>query len=368
MARGDGIFHPHFSAGLRDHSYPPAKETGEAYDLGAQAFVAPAVRDLAWLMCSPALLSRTVFGAQMADPFDVACFGAEPRARMQALMHWLDKDPDALTEALTVTGERRLGRYAERLLAAWLQYVPGIDVTAISLPVREAGRTLGECDALFRTASGCFEHWELAVKFYLFVDDPCATHTSIAAVDRRFDGCDAYVGAGLADRFDWKLRRLIDHQLPLSGHPELTALAPMPWQARMFVKGRLFYPLEHWQEANGGVATPAALASDHPRGWWATWDTWKAWSATADCAWTGLARLDWLAPLRVESSRARTAAAFEAELATHFAAGMPSAGVSRQVAALSLSADGKGAHELSRGFIVPNEWPERALRFRRSGV
>jgi len=198
----------------------------------------------------------------------------------------------------------------------------------------------------------------------------------------------------------------------------------------MFVKGRLFYPLERWHDllpqtkpqpvtrpdgspdsASGGppdsqaacrtddhlaAGGATAIGADHPRGWWATLDTWLAWSEASSCQWTALARLDWLAPLRVDAHRAQDANAFAEAMRAHFASGLPSANMPRQVAALypaaSAAADtmidatpnraprgempskassetsSDKRSEMSRGFIVPNEWPERARRFRRSGV
>lgn len=363
----------------------------------------PAVRDLAWLMTSAPLLSRAAFGTQLADPFDETIFGHDARQRMHRFLQRLDKAPQPLIEALASTDERRLGRYAERLLTVWLTQSDDIALTASGLPVRDmqaGGRTLGECDALFRTALGSRQHWELAVKFFLFIDDDCpaaqvAKSTSTASHDDRLDtllaGCDAYVGAGLADRFDWKLRRLIAHQLPLSAQPALLAMAPGPWQASMFVKGRLFYPLAQWRDplmasdgslegrrnSVSGDRAPTAIADDHPRGWWATLDTWLSWSEASACRWTSLARLDWLAPLRVHADRTRDVHAFAEAMRAHFASGLPSASMPRQVAAVcpasaasSVPETSTGAMhmEMSRGFIVPNEWPERARRFRRSGL
>ncbi|MCY0386334.1 DUF1853 family protein [Robbsia sp. Bb-Pol-6] len=404
-------------------------ETAAPYDAArCDDFTVPVVRDLCWLMRSPALLSRGAFGEQLATPFDTGSFGPDAPARLHAVLARLDADPTPLFDALAAAPERRLGRYAERLLAVWLRQMPDVSVVALNLAVREAKRTLGECDALFRTAPGRLEHWEMAVKFYLRIDplrgtrdEPIAPVESVgAATDDaalgRFAGCDAYVGVGLADRLDWKLRHLVEHQLPLSQRAELVALGGGAWQARMFVKGRLFHPLAQWRNTSadgaGGIADdklhdvrPAmsdsapALAPDHLRGWWATYDEWCAASAGSACRWTTLARLDGLAPQRIDPARAWSASAFARQLATRFASGAPGDDAQRTVAwpvpVVALppgmapdpavdagtvrDADGsvyggaavRDAHdaigELSRGFIVPNDWPTRARRFRRTG-
>lgn len=332
----------------------------------------PSVRDLAWLLQSPALLSSTCFPDRLGDPGDRHLFGPTAADALSTLLHRLDADPRELDALLAASSERRLGRYAERLLGAWLERAPGVSVTALNLPVRSAAdalgtggarRTLGECDALFETCTGMREHWEMAVKFYLYVDDgtPSSTLPDAAPL---LKGCGAFVGAGLADRLDVKLQRMIEHQLPLSAHPELLAVAPGPWDARLFVKGRLFYPLADWRDLS--VAAPA-LAPDHARGWWATIDTWLAWSRTASCHWTHLARLDWLAPLHITEAQGKgrisDASAFAQALRLQFESDTPAAQLPQQVAALSPALGGEPAYELSRGFIVPSTWPASAMRF-----
>ncbi|WP_429499028.1 DUF1853 family protein [Robbsia andropogonis] len=365
-------------------------------------FTEQAVRDLSWLLRSPTLLARSAFGDLLADPMSPRLFGPDPATAMVRLLQRLEQAPAPLAATQASGRERRLGRYAERLFAAWLAEVPALKRKAIGLAVREpqpGGRTLGECDALFETPTGAFEHWELAVKFYLEID---GQHVVGAPVSGQPDlrGCDRYVGAGLADRFDWKLQRLLNHQLPLSAHPALQALAPGPWAPRMFVKGRLFYPLTRWQRVDCGADVPA-LATDHPRGWWATLSEWLTWSCQADCRWTSLERMDWLAPLRlddpevghgtdprvgmrakaasgnpsadgadhgdVEASPGRIydAIAFARMLHAHFDSGLLSASMPRQVAALTPPIPGQPAREMSRGFIVPDSWPARARVFSR---
>jgi len=333
----------------------------------------PSVRDLAWLLQSPSLLSAQCFPNRLGDPTDTSLFGPLAADAIRAMLHRLEADPRELDAALAASGERRLGRYAERLLGAWLERAPGVSVTALNLPVRSAAdalaiggarRTLGECDALFQTCTGKREHWEMAVKFYLYVDDgtPSSDSSETASL---LKGCDAFIGAGLADRLDLKLQRLIEHQLPLSAHPELLAMAPGPWDARMFVKGRLFYPLAEWRDLSVGAP---ALAPDHARGWWATIDTWLAWSRTANCHWTHLARLDWLAPLQIAAEqgpmRISDAATFGDMLRHHFDGDTAAALLPQQVAALCPAVGSQPAYELSRGFIVPNAWPASAMRFR----
>ena len=308
----------------------------------------PAVRDLAWLLFSPDLL-RAQRDAPLAEPW-------ESPHEVDACVAWLaslDREPLPLHRALAASRSTRLGRYAEALLGSLLRDGPGATLVAAHLPLRCAGRTLGECDFLVETSGGRRLHWELAVKCYLCVD---------GGGGRLSD----FVGPNLRDRFDRKRAHLVDHQLRLSARDEFALLGlPGPWHAQMFVKGWLFY------RARGADVTwpaPAELARCHPRGWWVTHDDWPAFADTHRAAgWSVLPRLDWLAPRRLDAAVARSDAAW-----TPPGVALPAApdalfdriaGAGEPVMVAAFVADDDGYRELSRGFIVPNDWPSRARAF-----
>lgn len=318
-----------------------------------------AVRDLAWLLSSADLL-KTTPRAPLARPWS----SGTDAAWAAAWLAELDAQPDALHRMLAAAKLTRLGRYAETLLAFFVDAAPSLRLVAANLPLRNNGRTLGECDLLLETASGQRLHWELAVKYYLCV----ASQPSAVLTD--------FVGPNLADRFDLKRARLIEHQLRLTERAEFATLGlPGPWDARMFMKGWLFYP------AASDIAAPPEVDAAHSRGFWVTRAGWRAFAAQQSQAarqlqtaeqsqtvqqpqtigWLMLPRLAWLAPRRIDEEvaasgpfRPMTADALFDEVARH-----PNPSL---VAALVQDSAGTWC-EISRGFIVPDDWPERARAF-----
>ncbi|MEK6424846.1 MAG: DUF1853 family protein [Burkholderia gladioli] len=302
-----------------------------------------AVRDLAWLLASADLLADSA-AAPLARPWQ----GDAEAARVLAWLAALDAEPAPLRQAIEAAQPTRLGRYAETLLAFFAAHGPAWTLVAANLPVRVSGRTLGECDFLLVAPDGERLHWELAVKCYL-----CAATAGEAALRD-------YVGPNLADRFDLKFRRLVDHQLPLSAREEFAFTGQAgPWAARMFVKGWLFYRDDGAAHNGSAPAAPAELDAAHPRGFWATRGDWPALAARepAGTRWVVLPRLAWLAPRRLEAGDplepVEAAALFDAVAA-------------RDAPSLlaSLVPDEQGVwHETRRGFIVDDAWPQRAGAF-----
>jgi len=322
----------------------------------------PAVRDLAWLLFSADLLREQPPRASLAVPWADAGEAA-------AVVRWLltlDRDPAPLHAVLAGNPVTRLGRYAEILLGWFLSSGPAARLVAANVPLRRAGRTLGECDFLVAAADGRRLHWELAVKFYLHAGGPQA-----ALAD--------FVGPNLRDRLDLKHAHLLDHQLRLTEREEFASLGyPGPWVAQMFVKGWLFYAAGASEQAP--VCDPSALAPDHARGWWVRRSEWAAFARRqAADGWSVLPRLAWLAPRRTAAGAVSTVArpVDPATLLAH----LPREDEPVMVAAF-VTEGAPGGHrvsgasgagtvhvdiERSRGFIVPDDWPERAQAFAREG-
>jgi hypothetical protein len=315
----------------------------------------PAVRDLAWLLLSADLLRPQAPMGALANPFD-------SQQELQASVAWLcalDAAPQPLHLELAATRITRLGRYAERLLGWFLQHGPAARLVAAGVPLRRAGITLGECDFLVESREGARLHWELAVKCYLHAGGGREEGQGTAQAHARLAD---YVGPNLKDRFDLKLAHLLNHQLPLSAREEFASVGYAgPWTPEMFVKGWLFY--RHGERP----ADPVELDPAHGRGWWTTRSDWPAFAAAQAQKWRQLPRLEWLAPRRV---------AQENEQGGSEAAG--SLWVDAQTLAAQISAQHGPAMvvalvedragylvERSRGFIVPDEWPEQAWNYAR---
>jgi uncharacterized protein len=289
-------------------------------------YVIPEVRNLAWSLCSPALLQRHDVGVHWPDDAWYAAIGEGFHQQLSRL----DADPQALHEILAQRRDRRLGHYFETLWRYWLEHNPAYHLLHANLPVRAAGNTLGEFDLLVHDRqTDKVLHWELAVKFYLGTGD-----TRQPA---------SWWGPGRRDRLDIKTEHLIRHQSQLSRHSEAQALlaaqglkVDATW---LIVKGRLFYP---WGVPN---SPPSGANPRHPRGFWLSGGQLRG---LRQARWLLLEKHQWLAPV------ATTAAATmnNAELVEWWHDTRPGYPVS-----LAALIDGR---EVERGFVVPDDWAGNA--------
>lgn len=301
----------------------------------------PAVRDLAWLLLSADLLRAQPPVGVLANPFDT------PQALEKALewLRALDTAPESLHSDLAAPRITRLGRYAERLLGWFLANGPGARLVAAGVPLRREGVTLGECDFLVCTHVGERLHWELAVKCYLHAGDGRAQLAD-------------YVGPNLKDRFDLKLAHVLNHQLPLSAREEFASVGYAgPWTPQMFIKGWLFY--RHGETPAQSVELDPA----HGRGWWVARADWPAFAAAHARIWRPLPRLEWLAPRRYE--RGATQAEGMAFVDADTLAAQTSGQHGPTMVVAFVEDSGGNLIERSRGFIVPDEWPELARNYAR---
>ncbi|RXZ32877.1 DUF1853 family protein [Oxalobacteraceae bacterium CAVE-383] len=294
------------------------------------------VRALAWLLTAPNLfdpLAPRWHGAiavlnGMADDMDV-----------DAWLRTLDADPAALHALVDARPTARLGRYAEKLLAFYLQLQGRLFAT--NLQVRAgANATIGEFDYLLHDAGaggGALIHWEFATKFYLLESQRSAPQA------------ECFVGPNLADTLGAKMSKIMDRQLRLSHHPAAAAYLPLPVShAQALVKGWLFY-------RDAAVVLPEAMgvASDHCRGFWRTGDELAADPEYADARYVILPRLQWLAPTQSPLAMTLTPARLQLALAASFASDPAPV----LVAVMNASDASPGmVLEASRGFIVPENW------------
>lgn len=278
----------------------------------------PAVRDLAWLLTSASPWQDA------ADIDPTRLLGAQGWPQLLAL----DEAPQPLLAYLAAHPVRRLGFYAERLLAFWFGLASHIELVAANLPVRDGGKTVGELDFLLRV-DGAPLHLEAASKFYL-----------------QLESGGAWVGASLRDALLLKAGKT-RQQLQLSRHPAAClpdGFAGCEVAAR--TSGWLFSPP---QAAATRLAAP--LNAEANRGWWITCDDdWP--QQAADSRWCQLPRLRWLAPALLDADDTLSLAELQ--------------GASRQFAAPQLVAElqprGDGRwQEVARGFVTPRDWPQPAL-------
>ncbi|NIA56492.1 DUF1853 family protein [Massilia sp. TW-1] len=284
------------------------------------------VRALAWLLDAPDLLD-------VHDPHwdgRIATLGPVTPETERWLAD-LDADPSALDAALGAKMITRLGLYAEKLMAFY--FAQQGRLVAHGLQVRATRNdTVGEFDFLLDAGEGV-EHIEFATKFYLLQGDSTA-------------GFDTFVGPNLADSLGRKMRKVFDRQLELGSHPAAQDVLPRPVvAARALVKGWLFYPRGTYQALRG-------ITAGHCRGFWCALGELDALPGDRFLI---LPRLQWLPPFRAQSATwMLDKAQLAAELDDHFA-------VSDAPVLVSLVREEPGCIvEFERGFIVPDDWRERA--------
>lgn len=229
----------------------------------------------------------------------------------------------------------RLGQHFEATLASWLDAAPDYTLVAANLQVQDGKRTVGEFDLLVGHG-GRVEHWEAAVKFYLGTGDGGAL-------------ADWY-GPNTSDRFDVKLQRLVDHQLCLADDPHgkrtLAARHIAVDRSRCFMKGRLFHPWPRF--AAGDFRVPVPVSPAHQKGWWLPHSELAPVFADSGARFVYLPKILWLSPL--------TAADLVAPLSFWELTEFIESPAAEQATHVALVTD---EGEISRGFIVKDQWLER---------
>lgn len=289
----------------------------------------PHVRALAWLLDSPDLLDL---------------HAPQWRGKIATLRHrgeislndWLtafDRNPAELHRAIAEKPSHRLGYYAETLMTFYFQQ-QGI-LEAHGVQVQSAGNgTIGEFDFLLREHDALI-HWELATKFYL-----------LASNDQAADIAN-FVGPNLADTLSAKMRKIIDQQLLLGQHAAAQAyLQQQVISAQALIKGWLFY--------HGQPMRMEGIASAHCHGFWCTISEWEL--NQESCA-IVLPKLQWMAPAKAMFSDTASGEPIRQTMLAHFAHDRT------PMLVVVMARHGHEAIETDRGFIVPDDWPERAQQY-----
>lgn len=296
----------------------------------------PLVRDLAWLLQAPDLLTLAWDGRPGRR-----CLGLDGDDALSDYLGRLEAAPAPLERAVGRTLRGRMGHYHERLWQCLLDTAPGTRLLAHNLPVMRDRRTLGELDLVFaRRDDPTPIHLEVAIKFYL----------GLPAGPGEDDDQARWIGPGGLDSLAIKRAHLTGHQLPLARSPEARATlaaalgeALPPLRQRLAMPGVLFYPLE------AELPAPRDAAPDHLRGRWLRWREWPRLRDGLTGAWRGawLCKPHWLAlPHPAELSPLAT---LEHRLSLHFADdGAP--------VQLALRGPDGGWRRL---FVVDDAWPRQ---------
>jgi hypothetical protein len=138
----------------------------------------------------------------------------------------LDQSPQEFIEYLNTKPTRRLGIYAERLMAYFFDKSPLIELVTHSSQIIREGDTLGEIDFIIEW-KGELYHIELAVKYYLGTAD--------------LNQMENWIGPSGNDTLALKLDKALSKQLPLAREPEVSLMVGgRNITSYLFLKGKFF--------------------------------------------------------------------------------------------------------------------------------
>ncbi len=208
------------------------------------------VRDLAWVIASPPLISGRFTNTHWWSHSD--CL-AEFEDCLPALIE-LDKSPSVLVEYLDKLKTGRLGLRFESFIAYWLSISPNYELLAKNIQIIEALKkgchTHGELDFIIRNIhTNKVIHLEVAVKFYLGTEP--------------YDDPFRWFGTNTNDQLGKKVEHLKKHQTQLSDNFSnyLKERGYRIDEKQCFLKGRLFY-------SQGNNIPPKNVTENHLRGQW----------------------------------------------------------------------------------------------------
>ncbi|MFV2057780.1 MAG: DUF1853 family protein [Thiohalomonadales bacterium] len=314
------------------------------------------VRDLAWVMRSPGLVSppplvegqdRTSATKVVAD---ISC-----RRIYERNLDWivaLENRCDLLSQWIKQSQSHRLGYYFESLVEFWLQHRVASKALSSHVQVANAQRTLGEFDFVFnRELSEISLHWEVAIKFYLhYIDSEGSVH---------------WLGPNGQDSLETKLNHLQRHQLLLAQtHEGRTALHELGFdqvRSELFLKGYLFYPLSYRHGNEAQYCAGLRLSSCHLKGWWCRYPNLQLPQIKPGTFWRLLDKSLWLSPACLnnlgEPSELLTVDQVVTVCEQHFAQSKRSLLFAEMVQAV----EGRW-QEVKRGFVVHPDWPFNRAR------
>lgn len=294
----------------------------------------PHVRALAWILSAPDLLDELSF--IWHHKIKTLHFTLEKQKEIALWLCELEKNPTPLHESIGIHHYLRLGHYAEKLLAFYFNHEGLLYVNSLQLH-DEDNRTVGEFDYLLYEPDGLL-HIEFASKFYLFHQ-----HASEGKSATVFN----YLGPKLNDTLGLKMDKILNQQLLLSRHKNVKEVVSLRIvAAKAIIKGWFFY-----KQHIGQPSLVEGVSPHHCLGYWWTLHEFEQLAVHHAIA---LDKLSWLAPAQVEIDEVLDKDMLIEEVKRQFA---------NEAGPILVAIMGKHEdvmQEFCRGFIVPDDWEEKA--------
>jgi len=294
------------------------------------------VSDLNWVINSPAVFTdccKSLHKIEYNSLFS-------PESCSISLIE-LDKNPFRLHDFLNSRNIHLIGKYFEVLLEFALINSISIEMIISNVQIKKRNRdTLGEIDFLYRDiSSGKIIHLEAAGKFYLAYKNE--------------SNWENFIGPNPADNLRLKMDHLLNHQSVITTLPETRdylhsiGITEKITQ-RVLLKGFIFYPYILFYSRN--FIVPEFASEHHLKGWWLKLNEVSI-LENSTSRYAVLERKEWMVPAKKSFSGTLDASNLIMFVEKYFSSN------NYPLLIVELCESSDLYLEVSRGFIVSNNWP-----------
>ncbi len=300
-------------------------------------FMHQSVSNLAWALgSSPLMLSHPKSPYQTLDEnwFNTNF------ALHQEWLWQLDAEPEKLEAFQESEYRLPLGKKFERLIQFWLEESPYYELIANNVQLVSGKTTVGEIDFIFKEVlSGEVFHMEVACKFYLGF--------------KNSKSWDHWIGPNGTDNLALKMNKL-NEQLTVTstsaGHAFLNQIKLPKPKSVLLMKGMFFHHYQSLLRHNAPVFSTKNYAS----GWWVRLSELDHFFSS-EGTWMVLPKSDWLSNYETPYGNHEIYKSHQMNALCHDLIST----YKRSIAVIQLFPSSVGYSEGSRGFVVPNHWPEK---------
>ena len=283
------------------------------------------LRQVQWAVFSPCLMTKPTPANYIRDE--------QHKKSLTALLLRLDENPSEVDAYFSSLRHMPMGKYFEQLVFFILERDERYEIVLQNHQIVEGKITIGEIDLIVRdTVSNQLEHWEIALKYYL---------QSTPSTDQS-----AMIGPDAKDNLAKKLKKLTEHQMQLSFHPQIMAmLNGETVESKLFMKGQFFY---HLNEQEG---LPQDVNPNQEISKWCFLSEVEE-VLNDELKWTIIHKPNWIGQITLtDDSTLLSAAQILDFLKEQFDY------ENESILCVGFSESNFGWIENTRGFVVSNRWP-----------